>query len=92
MATWFRPDALDTELNRTTTYHHLTWFDPSARPPGVAGLPIVTTRFPQVEEGALSELEVVDLGLLPQVESLPVRQVARALWATVTLWAATRLR
>jgi hypothetical protein len=90
MGRWFNPAELDTEMNRVTPYLHLAWYDREADPPGIPGLPIAATRFPQPEAGALSSIEVVDLGLLPTDPDLPLEQVARALWALTTLWVYTR--
>lgn len=90
MDRWFNAAELDTEMNRVTPYLHLTWVDRETEPPGIPGLPIAATRFPRPEAGALSSIEVVDLGLLPADPELPLDQVARALWALTTLWVYTR--
>ncbi|MBW1880538.1 MAG: hypothetical protein JRI25_03975 [Deltaproteobacteria bacterium] len=90
MGRWFNAAAFDTEMNRVTPYLHLTWYDRETEPPGIPRLPIAATRFPQPEAGALSSIEVVDLGVLPADPELPLDQVARALWTLTTLWVYTR--
>ncbi len=85
MGRWFRAEALDTEVNRTTPYLHAAFFAADCAPPGVPGLPIAHTRLPPLEPGPLSRLRVVDLGVLPADPELPVEQVARALWAVTAL-------
>jgi len=88
---WFTPEHLDTEVNRATPYLHLGWFDPACVPPGIPGLPVAATRLPPVEDGPLSRLLLVDLGVLPADPALPAEQVARGLLAVTALEVLTAL-
>ena len=83
---------LDTEVVRATPYLAVQWLDRAAWPPGVPGLPLQASRFPEPKaDGTLVEtVEVVDLGPLPADRPLPTDLVARALIAVVSGWVRSR--
>jgi len=90
LAAWFQHRHLDSEVVRMTPYMSVQWLDRAHWPPGARGLSIANARFPIAPEEPIETIEVVDLGLLPADEALPVAQVARALWAVATCWVLSR--
>jgi hypothetical protein len=78
----FRPEDLDTEIDRPTVYAAIQWLDRAIDPPGIEGVPLEAMRFPKVpERPTVSRIDVVDLGPLPLDPLLPVQAVARAIVA-----------
>ncbi len=90
MQAWFSHQHLDTEVVRITSYLSLQWLDRQHMPPGARGLSIAASRFPEPKEERTETVEVVDLGVLPAADDLPMAQVARALWAVTTCWVLSR--
>jgi hypothetical protein len=90
LAAHFTQSGLDTDVVRLTPYLALQWLDRAVWPPGIPGLPLQSSRFPEPSgEGATATtLEVVDLGPLPT--DAPPELVARALVAVTSGWIATR--
>lgn len=81
MEAHFGHDALDTEMMRATVYASVPWLDRD----------VTDQRFPTPKgEPGASSLETVDLGPLPVDPELPLKLVARALWAWTVAWIATR--
>ena len=66
LAAHFGHRDLDTDVVRRTPYFALQWLDRGAWPPGVPGLPLQASRFPEPHaDGATAEtVESVDLGPL----------------------------
>ena len=88
---WFTQHHLDSEVVRKNPWMSLQWLDRQAEVPGSRGLPLGSQRFPEPrDDGVQPTVEVVDLGVLPDNDDLPLDQVARALVATVSLWLLTR--
>jgi len=83
---------LDTDVVRFTPYFSLQWLDQSHWPPGVPGLPLQASRFPEPSaEGATAvTIEAVDLGPLPAHAEAPLGAIARALVAVVSAWVVKR--
>jgi len=91
LAAHFRMKALETDVVRLTPYFAVQWLDPAVVPPGIAGLPLESMRFPEPpEDASASTVEVVDLGPLYADPESPVDLVARALVVTVAAWVANR--
>lgn len=92
MDAWFTVAALETEVVRLTPYFSLQWLDRAVWPPGVEGQPLELARFPvpDAKGATATTTEVVDLGVLPAREDLPVELVARALVTVVTAWVVHR--
>lgn len=86
----FKQVSLDTDVVRLTPYFCAQWLAPGVWPPGVPGLPVQASRFPEPNGvGApVTTVEVVDLGLLPV--DADADAVARALVAVVCAWVASR--
>ncbi|MCB9680328.1 MAG: hypothetical protein H6733_02575 [Alphaproteobacteria bacterium] len=86
----FRHERLDLEVVRLVPYVSVQWLDPDgdpASPPGAAGLPVASQRFPTPGYvGAESPaIEPVDLGPLVPDPSLPAEAVVDALRVVVDL-------
>jgi hypothetical protein len=87
----FTQNELDTELVRLTPYMAVQWLDRRAWPPGVPGLPLAHSRFPEPRSDVpIDTIESVDLGPLPADRPVPVELVARALLAVVGGWVHSR--
>lgn len=88
----FRQTELDTDVVRLTPYFALQWLTHGVWPPGVPGLPLQASRFPEPDatDAPVITVEAVDLGLLPTDRDLPADAVARALIAVVCGWVASR--
>jgi len=90
MGAWFKHEHLDTEVVRLTPYLSVQWLDRDHMPPGANGIAISNARFPELPDDPVETVEVVDLGVIPAVNDLPMNQVAKALWAVTTCWVLSR--
>lgn len=88
MEAWFKHRALDTEIVRLTPYFSILWLDRSTIPPGIPGLPLASSRFPEPKEDSSvpPAVQVVDLGPLWAHDSTPVDQISRALQVFLACW------
>ena len=73
-----------------TPYFAMQWLDWTASPPGIDGLALGHSRFPEPREDSSVPPAVlpVDLGPLWVGDDIPKEQVARALRALVASWIA----
>lgn len=92
LAAHFTQVGLDTDVVRLTPYFAVQWLDRDCWPPGIPGLPLQASRFPEPSgEGASATIvEGVDLGPLPSDRPIPPELVARALIAVVIGWIRSR--
>ncbi len=81
MARWFGHDTLDTDALVPTPYLSLQWWDPEVEPPGVAGLPLASARWPTPRAVAdvPASIAPTELGLLPADPAIPLDAVAESL-------------
>ena len=87
----FTQEQMNTEVVRLNPYFSVQWIERGSPMPGARGLPLGSQRFPEPKADVSTRtVEVVDLGVLPDREDLPLEQVSRALVLAVAQWTVAR--